>query len=117
MKYGAVVETTWLRDLLSWVIPALVFFSVWMFATRRFAERMGGGGGFLSIGKGEVRVYVKTITGVTFDDVAGVNEAKEESKEAVNGALGCHGVDLVLAVLLLLVGLVRRRWSGREIGG
>ncbi|HWO99311.1 MAG TPA: ATP-dependent metallopeptidase FtsH/Yme1/Tma family protein [Methylococcus sp.] len=84
VKYGAVVETTWLRDLLSWVIPALVFFSVWMFAMRRFAERMGGGGGFLSIGKSKAKVYVETDTGVTFDDVAGVDEAKEELKEVVN---------------------------------
>jgi cell division protease FtsH len=106
VKFGAVVESTWLRDLLSWIIPALVFFSIWMFVMRRFAERMGGGGGFLSIGKSKAKVYMETDTGVTFDDVAGVDEAKEELKEVVNflkrpkdyGRLGAHVPKGVLLV-------------------
>jgi cell division protease FtsH len=84
VKYTQRVESTFLRDLLSWVIPAVVFFAIWMFLIRRFAERSGGlGGGFLSIGKSKAKVYVETDTKTTFDDVAGVDEAKEELREIV----------------------------------
>jgi cell division protease FtsH len=86
-KYGVtfrgVVENTFLRDLLSWVIPAVVFFGIWMFLIRRFSEKQGLGGGFLSIGKSKAKVYVETDTRVSFEDVAGVDEAKEELKEIV----------------------------------
>ncbi|WP_367025880.1 ATP-dependent zinc metalloprotease FtsH [Methylococcus sp. ANG] len=106
VKYGAVVESTWLRDLLSWIIPALVFFSIWMFVMRRFAERMGGAGGFLSIGKSKAKVYMETDTKVSFNDVAGVDEAKEELREVVlflkqpkdYGRLGAHVPKGVLLV-------------------
>jgi cell division protease FtsH len=84
IKYTQRVESTFLRDLLSWVIPAVVFFAIWMFLIRRFAERSGGlGGSFMSIGKSKAKVYVETDTKTTFDDVAGVDEAKEELREIV----------------------------------
>ena len=77
-----VVESTFLRDLLSWIVPAVVFVAIWLFMIRRFAEKQGGG--FLSIGKSKARVYVEKDTKVTFDDVAGVDEAKEELKEIIS---------------------------------
>ena len=87
VQYGVKVtgapESTWLRDLLSWVVPMLVFVLLWMFVVRGFAEKQGLGGGFLSIGKSKAKVYVETDTKVTFEDVAGVDEAKEELKEVV----------------------------------
>jgi cell division protease FtsH len=83
VKVTGVVESTFLRDLLSWVIPALVFLGIWMLLARRFAEKSGLGGGFLSIGKSKAKVYVETDTKVTFADVAGVDEAKEELLEIV----------------------------------
>jgi cell division protease FtsH len=83
VKFTGVIESTWLRDLLSWVIPAVVFFAIWMFLVRRIAEKQGFGSGFLAIGKSKARVYVETDTKVTFDDVAGVDEAKEELEEIV----------------------------------
>ncbi len=82
VKYTRVYESTWLRDLLSWVVPALVFFGVWYFLIRRVAGQQGLGG-FMSIGKSRAKVYVEKQTGVTFGDVAGVDEAKEELKEIV----------------------------------
>ncbi len=82
MPYTRVVESTWLRDLLSWVVPALVFFALWFFVVRRVLERQGMGG-FMSIGKSRAKVYVEKDTGVTFDDVAGVDEAKAELQEIV----------------------------------
>jgi cell division protease FtsH len=83
VTYRRAIENTFLRDLLSWVLPALLFFGIWMFLMRRFAERQGLGGGFLSIGKSKAKVYVETDTRVTFEDVAGVDEAKEELREVV----------------------------------
>jgi cell division protease FtsH len=83
VKYEQRVESTFLRDILSWIIPAVVFFALWMFLMRRFAEKQGLGGGFLSIGKSKAKVYIETDTKVTFADVAGVDEAKDELKEVV----------------------------------
>lgn len=83
VRYSRVVENTWLRDVLSWVLPALVFFGVWFFLFRRFAEKQGVGG-FMSVGKSRAKVYVEKKTGVTFGDVAGVDEAKAELEEVVN---------------------------------
>ena len=83
VKFTGVVESTFLRDILGWVIPAVVFFAIWMFVMRKFAEKQGLGGGFLSIGKSKAKVYVETDTKVSFADVAGVDEAKEELREIV----------------------------------
>src|SRR5512135_2545716 len=83
VKFTRVYESTFLRDLLSWVVPALVFFGVWFFLVRRFAGQQGMGG-FMSIGKSRAKVYVEKQTGVTFGDVAGVDEAKAELEEVVS---------------------------------
>ena len=69
--------------LLSWIVPVLFFFALWMFLMRRMATRMGPGGGFLAVGKSKAKVYVETDTKVTFQDVAGVDEAKVELQEIV----------------------------------
>lgn len=85
-QHGVVVsgqiESTFLRDLLSWVVPVVLFVGIWMF----MLKRMGGGlgGGLMQIGKSKAKVYVEKNTGVTFDDVAGVDEAKDELKEIVD---------------------------------
>jgi len=97
VPYTRVVENTFLRDLMSWIVPALVFFGVWFFLFRRFADKQGMGG-FMSIGKSRAKVYVQTDTGVSFADVAGVDEAKQELQEVVDflqhpkeyGRLGAH---------------------------
>jgi len=78
-----VVESTLLRDILSWILPVLFFFAVWQFAFRRIAERQGMGG-LMSIGKSKAKVYMEREVKVTFGDVAGVDEAKDELKEIVD---------------------------------
>ncbi|HEV2300853.1 MAG TPA: ATP-dependent zinc metalloprotease FtsH [Stellaceae bacterium] len=83
VTYTGVVESHWLRDLLSWVLPAIFFVGIWMFAIRRMGQG-GLGGGLMSIGKSRAKVYVEKETKVTFADVAGVDEAKEELSEVVN---------------------------------
>ena len=75
------IESTFLRDLLSWVIPVALFVGVWMFLIRRMG---GAGGGLLQIGKSKARVYVETDIKVSFEDVAGVDEAKAELQEIVD---------------------------------
>jgi len=81
VKFAGVRENTLLTTLLSWVVPALLFFGVWMLIMRRMGG--GEGRGFLSIGKSKAKIYVETDTKVTFRDVAGVDEAIEELKEIV----------------------------------
>jgi len=83
VRFTGVIESTFLRDMLGWVIPAVAFFAIWIFVMRKFAEKQGLGGSFLSIGKSKAKVYVETNTKVSFGDVAGVDEAKEELQEVV----------------------------------
>ncbi len=83
VKFSGQIESTFIRDLLAWVVPALVFVGIWMFAMRRFAERQGLGGGFMAIGKSKAKIYMEKEVKVTFADVAGVDEAKTELEEIV----------------------------------
>ncbi|MGE0719833.1 MAG: ATP-dependent zinc metalloprotease FtsH, partial [Alphaproteobacteria bacterium] len=82
VRFAGRVESTFLRDLLSWIVPVLLFVGVWMFLMRRVAGG-GLGGGLMQIGKSKAKVYVEADTKVTFDDVAGVDEAKDELREIV----------------------------------
>jgi cell division protease FtsH len=85
------------QNILSWVVPAFLFYLVWIFLFRRIAERQGFGG-LMSIGKSRAKVYVEKDTKTTFADVAGVEEAKFELQEVVSflkdpknyGRLGAH---------------------------
>jgi len=83
VAYAGAIESTWLSELLSWVLPVALFFGLWMFVFRKIAERQGMGG-MMSIGKSRAKVYVEKDTKVTFDDVAGVDEAKEELAEIID---------------------------------
>jgi cell division protease FtsH len=83
VTYTGVPQNTWLSDILSWVVPTLLFFGVWMFVIRRFAQRQGMAGGLMSIGRSRAKIYVEKDTKVTFADVAGVDEAKAELQEVV----------------------------------
>ncbi|MBZ9539849.1 ATP-dependent zinc metalloprotease FtsH [Modicisalibacter tunisiensis] len=85
-KYGVTFdgtrENTFFTTLLSWVIPVLFFFVLWSLVIRRLASSQGMGG-MMTLGKSKAKVYVETATRVTFADVAGVDEAKDELKEVV----------------------------------
>src|SRR5438128_2646381 len=82
VKFAGAIESTLLRDLLSWLIPIGLFFGVWWFMYRRFAGQQGVGG-LMSVGRSKAKVYVETDTKTTFADVAGVDEAKAELQEIV----------------------------------
>ena len=77
VKFAGHVENAWLSTLLSWVLPAVVFAGVWVLLMRRFGPQQG----LMTIGKSKARVYVEHKTGVTFDDVAGIDEARGELME------------------------------------
>jgi cell division protease FtsH len=83
IKITGATDQTFFRQLLGWVLPALVFVAVWFFFMRRFAGKQGLGGGLMAIGKSKAKIYVESDTKVTFDDVAGVDEAKLELQEKV----------------------------------
>lgn len=69
------------KSLLSWVLPTAAFVLLWMFLLRPMLDRQAGG--LMSIGKSRAKVYVEKNTKVTFTDVAGVDEAKDELKEVI----------------------------------
>ncbi len=83
IRYAGEIETTFLRDFLSWIVPVLLFVGIWLFFMRRFAQKQGMGGGFMSIGKSKAKVYMEQDVKVTFNDVAGVDEAKTELQEVI----------------------------------
>ena len=80
IPYRGEVTSTWLPTILSWVIPVMLFFLVWSF----LINKMGAGGsGLMQIGKSKAKVFIEQKTGVTFADVEGIDEAKEELIEVV----------------------------------
>ncbi len=82
VSYGAYSETNWFSDMLfSWVIPVFIFFGIWMFLASRMQKNMGGG--ILGMGSSKKLVNSERPK-VKFNDVAGVEEAKEEVKEIVD---------------------------------
>ena len=80
VRFSGQLENTWFSTLMSWILPAVIFVGIWMFMARRMG---GGSGGLMSIGKSKAKVYMEKGTGITFDNVAGIEEAKEELKEVV----------------------------------
>jgi cell division protease FtsH len=80
INYTGSIESKWLGTLLSWIIPVLFFFILWRFLMGRMA---GGPQGVLSVGKARAKIYAEQEVKVKFDDVAGIEEAKQELAEIV----------------------------------
>jgi cell division protease FtsH len=74
------VTSNWLPTILSWVVPVALFFLLWTYIGKKMAS---GSGGLMQIGKSKAKVYIEKQTGVTFADVAGIDEAEEEVAEVV----------------------------------
>ena len=97
IPYTKIEERHLAWNFLSLIIPVLLTFLLWVFLFRTFFDKQGSGS-FLSIGKSQAKLYMETHTGITFADVAGVDEAKYELEEVVDflkhpdeyGRLGAH---------------------------
>ncbi|MBD1926505.1 ATP-dependent metallopeptidase FtsH/Yme1/Tma family protein [Trichocoleus sp. FACHB-90] len=71
----------WIGTLLSWVVPPIIFFGIWGWLMNRGG---GAGGAALTVGKSKARIYSEGSTGIKFNDVAGVDEAKMELLEIID---------------------------------
>jgi len=80
IKFSGSSDNKWLGVLLSWLLPLAIFFFFWSFLMRRMGV---GPQGVLSVGKAKVKIYAEKEISVTFDDVAGIDEAKAELEEIV----------------------------------
>src|SRR5437899_3540083 len=67
VRYTGHIESTFLRDLLSWVMPVLLFVGIWWYLGKQFSDTHGLGGVLMSIGKSEATIYVKVGTCGTFE--------------------------------------------------
>lgn len=85
ITYEAIPESGFTQFLMMWIVPLLLLFLFWGWMMRRAQGGGVGQGppGVMSFGKSRARIYVEQHTGVTFKDVAGVDEAAEELKEIV----------------------------------
>ena len=79
IKYSGRLDSKWLEAILSWLLPMALLILFWGFLIRR----MGGGPqGVLSVGKARVKIFAEKEVGITFADVAGIDEAKAELEES-----------------------------------
>jgi cell division protease FtsH len=82
IPFSGRVASVWLTNLASWALSLVFFLALWGFLFRRMGAGVGGGG-LMAIGRSKAKVYVESETRVTFADVAGIEEAKEELGEVV----------------------------------
>jgi cell division protease FtsH len=75
------IESTFFRDLFSWIFPIFIFVGIWYFMMRRMTGQQPG---FMSLGKNKAKIYMQDDLDVTFDDVAGVDESKQELVEVID---------------------------------
>ncbi|WP_270841384.1 ATP-dependent zinc metalloprotease FtsH [Mediterraneibacter faecis] len=76
-----------LNFFLVWILPILIFWALGQWLAKRMMKKMGGGAAgnpFMQFGKSNAKVYVESTTGITFQDVAGEDEAKELLTEIVD---------------------------------
>lgn len=80
VRYAGHYESPWFRTFFfSWVMPLLILFVIWRFVFKRF----GPASSIMTFGKSKGRLYAQEDLNVTFDDVAGIDEAKEELQEII----------------------------------
>ena len=78
-------QTSLLVNILSWVLPIIIFIALGQYMSRKMMDKMGGDNFMMfNMGKSNAKIYVKSAEGIKFDDVAGEDEAKENLTEVVN---------------------------------
>jgi len=80
VTFRAQPESTFLRDIMSWVLPILLFCGIWYF----MMQRMNPGGGVMAFGRNKAKLFAEKDIETRFTDVAGCDEAKEELKEIID---------------------------------
>ncbi|WP_442878539.1 ATP-dependent zinc metalloprotease FtsH [Clostridium sp.] len=83
----SIVQQNYIAEfIMGWIIPVLLMFMVLKFVFARMGKKMGGGfgGGMMGMGKSNAKLYVENDISITFDDVAGQDEAKESLKEIID---------------------------------
>jgi cell division protease FtsH len=80
VQFKGEIESTFLRDLFSWIFPIVLFVGIWFFMMKRMQGQQPG---FMSLGKNKAKIYMEDEVGVRFEDVAGVDESKQELKEVI----------------------------------
>ncbi len=80
VKFKGDIQSTFMRDLFSWMFPILLFVGIWYLMFKRIQDQQPG---FMTLGKNKAKIYVDDDVGVTFDDVAGVDESKQELVEII----------------------------------
>ena len=81
IKFSGQVESTFIKTLLSWFVPVLLFFGIWYLMMRKL---QGGQAGMMSFGKNKAKIVGEKEIDTRFTDVAGADEAKEELQEIVD---------------------------------
>ncbi len=81
VNFKGEVESTFLRDVFSWIFPVFLFIGIWYFMIKRIQGQQQG---FMTLGKNKAKIYMEDEVGVTFNDVAGVEEAKQELVEVID---------------------------------
>ncbi len=107
VEYRGGSDSNFFSNLLSWVLPLVIFFGIWIFLMKRMSMGGMGAGGLMSIGKSKAKIYVEKDTKTTFADAAGVEEAKVELKEVVDFLKDPQGYSVLGARLprgVLLIG-------------
>jgi cell division protease FtsH len=79
IRYAGVADEGWAGSLFGWLLPVLGFILLWNF----LSKRAGGLQNYAGIGKSRPTLYVQQASSVTFDDIAGIDEAKAELKQIV----------------------------------
>jgi cell division protease FtsH len=80
VKFTGKLENKLVKFFTNWILPMIFFVALWGFLMRKMG---GAGGGLMSIGKSKAKVYMEKDINIKFDDVAGIDEAKEELKEVI----------------------------------
>ncbi|HEX8594803.1 MAG TPA: ATP-dependent zinc metalloprotease FtsH [Pseudomonas sp.] len=83
VTFAGVRESTTLGAAVGWLMPLVIFMVIWHFLLRGVTDKQGLGG-LMGVGKSRARVSVEQKTGVTFADVAGIDEARTELVEIVS---------------------------------
>jgi cell division protease FtsH len=80
VTYKGEIENTFIRNLMSWIFPVLLFVGIWYILIKRMTGQQPG---FMSLGKNKAKIYMQEDLDVSFEDVAGVDEAAQELVEVI----------------------------------